>query len=212
MITRQATGAPTADQVLDKYIRALGGAQKLAALTSYVARGSDLGYGDADPAPLQIFAKAPNQFATIIHTGNGDITRVTNGVNAWLAETLRPVDVLPNETADVLARDYRMSLLLLRQLKRGHWMILDQLPRMRIHPPDADATLEALFRGRTAAADASGSEADSFLAIRIAACRLRIATNAAKQADMRKVIEEMLKTLRGDYLLAAQLEFDLSNL
>ena len=121
-------------------------------------------------------------------------------------------DMLPDGTADVLARDYRMSLLLLRQLKRGHWMILDQLPRMRIHPPDADATLEALFRERTAAADAWGSEADSFLAIRIAACRLRIATNAAKQADMRKVIEEKLEKLRGDYLLAAQLEFDLSNL
>jgi hypothetical protein len=43
--------------VLDKYIQALGGAQKLATLTSFVAKGSDLSYGDADAAALQIFAR-----------------------------------------------------------------------------------------------------------------------------------------------------------
>ena len=78
-ITKQATGAPTADQVLDKYIRALGGAQKVAALTSYVARGSDLGYGDADPAPLQIFAKAPNQFSEVATTASGPRVRTFDG-------------------------------------------------------------------------------------------------------------------------------------
>lgn len=78
-VTRQATGAPTADQVLDKYIRAVGGAQKLAALTSYVARGTDLGYGDADPAPLQLYAKAPNQFAEVATTASGPRIRVFDG-------------------------------------------------------------------------------------------------------------------------------------
>src|SRR6476619_1877345 len=39
---RQENGLPTADQVLDKYIEAIGGAQKLAALTSFVATGNAL--------------------------------------------------------------------------------------------------------------------------------------------------------------------------
>jgi hypothetical protein len=40
---RQESGQPTADQVLDKYIEALGGAQRLASLTSLVAIGNALG-------------------------------------------------------------------------------------------------------------------------------------------------------------------------
>src|SRR5205814_1719456 len=43
---RQDNGQPSADQVLDKYIQAVGGAQRLAGLTSFVATGSALGYGE----------------------------------------------------------------------------------------------------------------------------------------------------------------------
>src|SRR2546427_2413199 len=38
------TGGPSADQVFDKYIQALGGAQRLAAVTSLVAKGTYSGY------------------------------------------------------------------------------------------------------------------------------------------------------------------------
>lgn len=48
---RQDSGQPTADQVLDKYIQALGGAQRLAGLTSFVATGNALGYGDLGATP-----------------------------------------------------------------------------------------------------------------------------------------------------------------
>jgi photosynthetic reaction center cytochrome c subunit len=64
---RQENGQPTADQVLDKYIQALGGAQRLASLTSFVATGNALGYGDlGGNADLTMFAKAPNLRATLI--------------------------------------------------------------------------------------------------------------------------------------------------
>jgi hypothetical protein len=43
---RQETGQPTADQVLDKFIQALGGAQPLAGMTSFVATGTAAGYGE----------------------------------------------------------------------------------------------------------------------------------------------------------------------
>src|SRR6478672_8135155 len=64
---RQENGQPTADQVLDKYIQALGGSQRLAGLTSFVATGSALGYGDlGGNAEFTILAKTPNQRATLI--------------------------------------------------------------------------------------------------------------------------------------------------
>src|SRR5688572_9662179 len=56
-ITRQAPGSPSADQILDKYLQAVGGAERLRALTSWVAKGTYLGYGDAEPVPLEIYAK-----------------------------------------------------------------------------------------------------------------------------------------------------------
>ena len=39
-VVNQASGAPPADQVFDKYIQALGGAQQLSGLTSFVAKGT----------------------------------------------------------------------------------------------------------------------------------------------------------------------------
>ena len=64
---RQEQGQPTADQVLDKYVAALGGAQRLASVTSFVATGSATGYGElGGNAEFTLFAKSPNQRAILI--------------------------------------------------------------------------------------------------------------------------------------------------
>jgi len=64
---RQDNGQPPADQVLDKYIAALGGAQKLAAVTSLVASGTAIGYGElGGNADFTLMAKSPNQRAIVI--------------------------------------------------------------------------------------------------------------------------------------------------
>lgn len=94
-IIEQAPLAPPADQVLDKYIQALGGAQRLAGLTSFTATGTSVGYGpEAEKRPVEIFAKAPGQLTRIIHTSYGDSTTTYDGKTAWLAAPLRPVPVL----------------------------------------------------------------------------------------------------------------------
>ena len=91
-----APNAPSVDEILDKYIRALGGAQRVGNLTSFIAKGTSVGYGpEGSPRPLEIYAKAPNQRMTIIHTQNGDSTTVYNGTAGWIAAPLRPVPVLP---------------------------------------------------------------------------------------------------------------------
>ncbi|MBV9507472.1 MAG: photosynthetic reaction center cytochrome c subunit [Acidobacteriia bacterium] len=82
-------GEPSVDQIFDKYIAALGGAQKLNGLTSWVATGASIGYGGlGGGGSFQIFAKAPDSRAVIIefkdHPERGDSTRVYNGKVGWV--------------------------------------------------------------------------------------------------------------------------------
>src|SRR5262245_4809220 len=63
-IIAQAPAAPSVEQVLDKYIQALGGAQRLAALTSFIAAGTSVGYGpEGEKRPLRDLARALRQRA-----------------------------------------------------------------------------------------------------------------------------------------------------
>src|SRR5712691_2024422 len=86
---------PTAYQILDKYIQALGGAQRLGSLTSFIANGTYQGYAD-EKHPVEVFAKAPGQLTTIVHTQGGDTTTTYDGRAAWIAAPIsdRPVPML----------------------------------------------------------------------------------------------------------------------
>jgi len=92
----QAPGQPRADQVLDKYLQAIGGPQRLAAFTSFAAKGSYLAFDDAEKRTLEIFAKAPGQRTAIISSPAGISTTTVDGRAAWIAgpETERPVPLL----------------------------------------------------------------------------------------------------------------------
>lgn len=90
-----APGQPSADQVLDKYIQALGGAARLASVTSFVGKGTSVGYGpEGTNRPIEIFAKAPGQRTTIIHTLDGASTTTYDGRTGWSAVPHKPVPVL----------------------------------------------------------------------------------------------------------------------
>src|SRR5436190_168626 len=77
-ILPQVAGMPSVDQIFDKYVQALGGATRIAAVTSYVAKGTSTGFVSGGNA-AEFYAKAPNQRTTIIHTPNGDIVRAFDG-------------------------------------------------------------------------------------------------------------------------------------
>jgi outer membrane lipoprotein-sorting protein len=94
VITEQAAGEPSADQILDKYIQALGGAQRLAGITSFTAKGTYQGYAELEKSPIEITAKAPGQRVAIIHTSNGDWTTTYDGRTGWVAEPGRPMPLL----------------------------------------------------------------------------------------------------------------------
>lgn len=93
---QQAAGQPPANEILDRYLQALGGAQRVGALTSFTARGNYAAFDDTDKSPTEIWAKAPGQYAIIAHTDNGDTTWTFDGRSAWIAAppTDKPVPLL----------------------------------------------------------------------------------------------------------------------
>ena len=91
---QQAQGAPKPEEVLDKYIQAVGGAQRAAVITSLVGKGTGSGFAGSLRSPAELFAKAPNQRTTFIHTDDGDKTTTYDGRNGWLASNVTPVPVM----------------------------------------------------------------------------------------------------------------------
>jgi len=89
-----AKDGPSIDQILGKYIQAMGGEQRVAAMTSVVAKGSSAGYGPEGTRPIEIVAKAPNQRTMILHTLDGDSTTAYDGRVGWSAVPHKPVPVL----------------------------------------------------------------------------------------------------------------------
>ena len=92
---QQTPGAPQPDQVLDKYVQAVGGAERLSRLTSLVGKGKASGFGGASSgAPVELYAKAPNQRTVIQHLELGNKTTTYDGRSGWLASPVTPVPVM----------------------------------------------------------------------------------------------------------------------
>jgi len=88
-------GGPTSDQVFDKYLQALGGAQRLASLTSFTGKGTYIGFEtEQTKVPIEVFAKAPNQRASIVHMSVGDKVNVYDGRVAWVAGSDKPLPLM----------------------------------------------------------------------------------------------------------------------
>jgi hypothetical protein len=94
-VVASAPGTPAADPILDRYIMAIGGTERLAKLTSFTAKGTYQGYGDPEKRPVDVYAKAPAQRATVVHGSDGDSSSIYGNGAAWLAApiTERPVTV-----------------------------------------------------------------------------------------------------------------------
>jgi photosynthetic reaction center cytochrome c subunit len=96
VVINRIPGGPTADQVLEKFIQALGGAQRLAGVTSYTGKGTFIGFEtEQTKVPVEVYAKAPSQRSMVVHTRIGDSVRVYDGRSAWIAAPDRPVGLLP---------------------------------------------------------------------------------------------------------------------
>jgi photosynthetic reaction center cytochrome c subunit len=84
----QMPGQPSADAIIDKYLRAIGGQERLATLKSFVGKGTSVGFGGfGGGGHVQIFAKFPDQRATFIDfpedPQRGNSIRTYNGREGW---------------------------------------------------------------------------------------------------------------------------------
>ena len=89
---------PTADQILDRYLQAVGGAAAQAKLTSFTAKGTYEGFdSDFEKVPVDVYAKAPNQRTVVIHMRGGDSTTTFDGRESWAAspQDLAPLTLMP---------------------------------------------------------------------------------------------------------------------
>ncbi len=90
------SGGPSADQVFDRYIQALGGTQRLANLKSFSAKGTYVGFDTHHTKiPVEIFAKAPNQRSMIVHGAFADRVTTYDGRAGWVAAIEKPLPLLP---------------------------------------------------------------------------------------------------------------------
>jgi len=96
-------GTPTAAAILDKYIATIGGAQRAAALTSFVAKGTYTGYGPENfPRTFEIYAKSPNQkMSAIRDPDSGDTITVFDGTRGWISQPFKNIDVLDLHGAEI---------------------------------------------------------------------------------------------------------------
>ena len=85
----------TVDQVFNKYLQALGGAERLASLTSMVATGTYEGFNTGGaPVRIEIFSAAPDKRTQIVQAPDGVGIKTFDGRNAWAAEPWRPMPLL----------------------------------------------------------------------------------------------------------------------
>jgi len=134
-------GGPEAEQVLDKYLQAIGGAQKAASLTSFAAKGTFQTYGIPTKYAMDVFAKAPAQRTMIVHNlASGELIDTYDGHEAWIMQPpqLAPVPLLERTGGEIDGARLTAALSFPGQIKK-------LLTQWRVGPPavidDRDLTM-----------------------------------------------------------------------
>lgn len=73
---------PTADEILNKYVQAVGGAAALEKINSRVEKGT-ISFG-GQQMPVEVLAKAPNKRISLVHTPGGDNITAFDGHAGWI--------------------------------------------------------------------------------------------------------------------------------
>jgi photosynthetic reaction center cytochrome c subunit len=124
---QQAPGQPSSEQVLDKFVAALGGTSRLAGLSSIVAKGNYKGFDDAEKSVVEIFAKSSGERSTVVHTLSGDSVTTYDGRAGWIAapETEKPVPLLAITGQDLDGLKLEAELWFPTRIKQalGKWRV-----------------------------------------------------------------------------------------
>jgi photosynthetic reaction center cytochrome c subunit len=86
---RPAAGdGPNANDILEKFVAALGGAEAIQKITSRVEKGLIVVSGS--DTPIELFLKAPNKRISVTHMAKGESYTAFDGAGGWLGSTGRP--------------------------------------------------------------------------------------------------------------------------
>ena len=94
---------PKAEDLLDKYLAAVGGAAALEKITSRVQTGKLLAFG-GQTFPADVYSKTPGKRAALMHLQGGDSVTAFDGQHGWLSVPGRPAHMMSaseNEAARI---------------------------------------------------------------------------------------------------------------
>ena len=94
---------PKADQLIDKYVEALGGKDAIQKITSRVEKGTLIA-GEMK-APVDVYAKAPDKRIAIVHMPGGDSSTAFDGHVGWLSAPGRPTREMSAAETDNVRMD-----------------------------------------------------------------------------------------------------------
>ncbi len=95
--------AQSADDVLDKFVAKVGGAEAIQKVTSRVQKGSLLAGGRE--VPIEVISKAPYKRASVSHAPNGDNITAFDGTTGWMGAPGRPPRDMSAAEADAAKLD-----------------------------------------------------------------------------------------------------------
>ncbi len=87
--------APSAEEVFERYIQALGGAERLATISSITGSGTYVGFDTAGAVvPMEFYAARPNKRTIVAHGLLSDLIWAYDGTNGWKYQPDTPVPLL----------------------------------------------------------------------------------------------------------------------
>jgi zinc protease len=80
----QAAEAPSLEQILDRYMQAVGGKDAIGKVTSRTMKGTLENSDDGTTSPAQVFTKAPGKYLSVVDIADaGQMEECWNGETGW---------------------------------------------------------------------------------------------------------------------------------
>jgi photosynthetic reaction center cytochrome c subunit len=84
---------PKPEELLDKYLAAVGGAAAVEKVTTRVQKGKLMAFG-GQSFPAEVYSKAPNQRVSVMHLKGGESVTAFDGQRGWLSVPGRPAHMM----------------------------------------------------------------------------------------------------------------------
>ena len=84
---------PKPEELLDKYLAAVGGAAAVEKITARVQKGKLMAFG-GQSFPAEVYSKAPDKRVSVMHLKDGDSVTAFDGQRGWLSVPGRPAHMM----------------------------------------------------------------------------------------------------------------------